>query len=273
MFECKFRSGQTFKELINTISSFVEDGELVATPNGLELRAIDESRIAMIDLFVSKDICETYTCDEDVKLKINFNDLDKVVSRTSGNEEVNLRFLADTNKLQIKFKGKSTRTFSIPLVEEVKCESIQGASLSSDVEIKINASTLSQAIKDAKQIDDLADFIVQSNGEFSLSVNSDKGDLRIDFEENAQRNDANTNVISKYSLDYLTKILKASVLSDEVTIEFSKENPIVLKFPILNDESNGRIIYFLAPQVEEEEIDEESEDEEVPEIYDEDTEE
>ena len=264
MFECKFHSGQFFKDLVDVISSFIEDGVLIAKPDGLELRAIEQQRVAMIDLKVSKDLCETYTCDNEVELKINFVDLGKFVARSSGTEEVNLRYIAETNKLQIKFKGKSTRTFSIPLLEEVNCESMEGVNLTSDVEINIDTSVISQSIKDARLIGDIIDVNVQQDGEFKIIVNSDRGDLRIEFEESPTRNDADGEVIAKYSLDFLSKILKAGTLSDNVTLEFSSDNPIIFKFLINNDEANGRIVYFLAPQVDEE--DEEEYEEEPDEL-------
>ncbi|MBD3230041.1 MAG: proliferating cell nuclear antigen (pcna) [Candidatus Lokiarchaeota archaeon] len=271
MFECKFHSGQFFKTLVDTISSFIEDGALMAKPDGLELRAIEQSRVAMIDLSVSRDMCETYECDEEVELKINFNDLSKFVRGSSGSEEVFLRYIAETNKLQIKFKGKSTRTFSIPLLEEVTCESIENVNLSSEIEIVLDTSVLSTAIKDADLVGEVVNFMVQQdNNQFSLEANSERGDVQIEFEEEPVRNDADGDVTATYSLDFLTKILKASSLSDQVILEFSLNNPIILTFLIENEESNGKVAYFLAPQVreeeeleEEEEYDEEDDEEEM----------
>lgn len=262
MFECKFHSGQFFKTLVDTISSFIEDGALKAKPDGLELRAIEQSRVAMIDLFVSKDMCETYECDDEVELKINFNDLSKFVRGSSGSEDVFLRYIAETNKLQVKFKGKATRTFSIPLLEEVTCESIENVNLSSEVQIDLNTSVLSTAIKDADLVGEVVNFsLQQGNNQFSLEASSERGDLQIEFEEQPVRNDANGDVIATYSLDFLTKILKASTLSDNVKLEFSLNNPIILTFLVENDESNGKVSYFLAPQVREDEEDEEYDDE------------
>ncbi len=264
MFECKLSSAQLFKNLIDIISTMLSDGELIVTNNGLKLRSLEPTRAALIDLFLSKDVCETYTCDEETRLKINFNDLSKLVGRASGDEAVFLRFLADENKLQVKFKGKSTRTYSIPLLDQVICETMEEGSIPTDVQIELSTSVLSQAIKDAKLIDDLVDFIVQKNGEFVIYAESERGDLRIDFEEKATKYDSENDVVATYSIEFLIKILKAGVISETVTIEFSKNSPIVFKFPIDNDAEKGRIIYFLAPQGETEEEEEEEED-----IYDE----
>lgn len=268
MFSCKFKSGQFFKNLIDTISNFIEDGTLTATPNGLELTAIERSRIAMIDLFVSKDKCVSYECDKDVELNINFNDLSKFVTRSSGDEEVSLSFIDDENKLQIKLKGNSTRTFSIPLLEQVTCESIEGVNLESDVLINIEASDLSQAIKDSNLVADVVDFEVDDENNFSIFAKSDRGELRIDMENKPDKNDSSEKVKAKYSLDFLTKMLKAGNLSSNVAVKFSTDQPIILNFLIDDDPNSGKINYFLAPQVEEEE-DEYQEEEQYQEEEDE----
>lgn len=263
MFSCKFKSGQFFKNLIDTISNFIEDGTLIATPNGLELTAIERSRIAMIDLFVSKDKCVSYECDKDLELNINFNDLSKFVTRSSGDEEVSLTFIDDENKLQIKLKGNSTRTFSIPLLEQVTCESIEGVNLESDVEINLEASTLAQAIKDSNLVADVVDFEIDADNNFSIFAKSDRGTLRTDLENKPDKNDSSEKVKAKYSLDFLTKMLKAGNLSSKVAVKFSTDQPIILNFLIDDDPNSGKINYFLAPQVEEEEdYQEEEEDNE-----------
>lgn len=262
MFKCKFKSGQFFKSLIDTISNFIEDGTLIATPDGLTLTAIERSRIAMIDLFMSKDKCVSYDCKDDIELNLNFNDLSKFVTRSSGNEEVSLNFLSDVNKLQVKMKGNSTRTFNIPLLEQVTCESIEGVNLQTDVEITMEASELSKAIKDTEVVADDVDFIVSEDKKFSISAKSDRGSLKVDIDKKPTRFEvgANESVKSKYSIKFLSKMMKASNLSSNVTLLFSRDQPIILNFIINDDENSGKVSFFLAPQVEESENSEESDE-------------
>jgi len=261
MFECKFHSGQIFKEIVDVISSIIEEGELTAKPDGLDLICMNESKVALIDVLVSKNLCETYECDKDTPLKINFTDFYKFVSRVSGNEDIFLRFIEETNKLQIKIKGKSTRTFSLPLLTDVKSENVERKDIGYEVKFEMDTNVILQAIKDAKAIDNTMSFIVNKEGLFYFEVKGDTGDLRIDFEEKPVEKMVDDQIYSIYSLDILTKIFRANILSDTVTLAFGNETPLILNFPIKNDVNNGRIVYFIAPQVMEDEYDEDEYDE------------
>lgn len=267
MFECKVASSQTLKNLIEAISSLLEDGELIVKPNGIELRAIDPSRIAMVDLYISKNVFDSYACDGEPKLKINFYDLTRIVSRAGSTEEISLKLLDNSNKLQIKIKGRTTKTFNLPLLEEVGCETMNKSGISSDVEIVMKSDVFSQAVKDANIVSDSVNLKVTKEGDFMMEAIGYRGDLIIDFDKTQIKNDSNDSVLSKYSLGFLVKMLRAGIISENVTIRFSKDKPIELEFLIQGDEKFGRIKYLLAPQVEEDvsETDTDNEEEEISE--------
>ena len=57
------------------------------------------------------------------------------------------------------------------------------------------------------------------------------------------------NVRSRYPLDYLKKMVKASKLSDEVSVMWSKDYPMKLAF---KDADKVEMTFVLAPRVQEE---------------------
>jgi len=266
LFECEIK-GNLIKNLITVISSVVIDGELIADADSITLNNMDESKVALVGVYIDKNFCEKYICDEETHLKLNFYELNKITSKIITDKIVNLKLIPESNKLQLKFKDKYTKTFTIPLLESIKCETVEEVNISSDVSITIPSLTFANSVKNALLINSIADFIVYDNNEFSIIVSSEsKGDLRIDFEEIADKNINQKNVISKFSLKYVNDFLKAKVFSGQIKLEFSNDSPLILKFPIASDESNSRIFFFLAPQVTEiDEIEEEELEENVEE--------
>ena len=263
MFECKLKS-KLFHNLIEVISSIIPDGSLVVGPNGISLSAIEETRVGMIKVLLSKELCETYTCDKETELKIDFQYMNNIVSRIKTGT-IQLKYLESENKLQLKNKHKRTRTYIFSLLENIHCESINSSLPSLDAQIVMDSKMFSTALKDAAIIGKEISFSAMKNGNFSISVYSEFGDLSIEFAEKISEPIYN-DIITKYDVEYLRKMTKSNILSQKVSINFGQDTPIILKY-IIDEETNSTIEYFLAPQVDEEEegteeeIEEETEEE------------
>lgn len=58
---------------------------------------------------------------------------------------------------------------------------------------------------------------------------------------------AKEEVVARYSIEYLSKMLKASKLTEKVKLEFNKDYPIHLEFAIRDKVKLG---FILAPRIE-----------------------
>lgn len=254
MFKASFESAGNFIRIVDALATIIDVATFKVGPTGLMLKAMDPSHVAMVDLQLTKEAFTEYNCDNEIPIRINLTDLNRFMKRGAASDALELSLDQQTNKLKIKFlkKGKSTRTFSLGLLTEDEEEEIPTPNIEFNAKFSLNTDELQRAIKDAQIVGDYITFII-SEETLTLEANGDSGEVTIEFEEFTERPTIKGKQSSIYSLEYLADIIKAGSVSGTVNIEFSSEMPIQFEFPL---ESEGKIRYFLAPRVEEEEEEE-----------------
>jgi proliferating cell nuclear antigen len=248
MFKAVFPDSKIWKDIIESICALVEEGVFVANSDGIKLRAMDPSRIAMIDLDLPKSAFEYYECTKEEFIGVNFDDFKKIMKRASSSDKLELEKGENEARLKIKFKGKFTRTFSMPLLDIGK-EELSIPNITFSATVKLLASALEDAIKDAEVVSDFAKISAEDEilrisasgdrGEVEVEITKDSGELlSIELKESAH---------ALYTLSYLKKMMSAADLSDVCIIMFSTDMPLRMDFGLL---TGGKITYYLAPRME-----------------------
>ncbi|KYK24503.1 hypothetical protein AYK26_06690 [Euryarchaeota archaeon SM23-78] len=232
------------KEGVSIISELVTEGTFKITPDNIELIAMDPANVAMV---VFKLMGSTFT-EYDVKkpefLGINLNNLKQVLKRAKTNDSVTLE--VEENKLKITLKGTSTRTFHLPLIDveekEQKVPDLKfAATITTDSEI------LNEAIEDADIVGESVSFIADSK-RFLVSATGDLNKANIDIDAGeSTKITATSKVKSKYSIEYLKKMIQGSKLSSKVKIEFAKDYPLKLDYV---EKNKVQLAFVLAPRVD-----------------------
>lgn len=244
----EFPDARDWKYLIQSLEAIVEEANFIADAEGLRLRALDPSRIAMVDLFMPREAFQVYEIDEErVRLGVNFDDMNKILKRAKASDRVIVE--VEGARLRITLAGKAERTFSLPLID-IAGEELPVPKVTFDVTAKMVSDTLRDALKDAEMISDSAKFVGEEK-ELRIEARSDKGELEARFSlENGSllEYEVKQPAQASYSLNYLEEIVsKAYRVSDLVTVEFSTNKPLSLTFDIAG---GGVLRYFLAPRLE-----------------------
>ena len=249
MFKLKVADAKLLRNMITSISILVDEATFKIDPEGLKLRAMDPSRVAMIDFEWPKTIFEEYQCDAPTKLCINITELLKLLKRANKDEIVELSLDEKTGKLQVKIAGKYTRNFTMPTLEASE-EEVPTPKLTFNVMVKATTEGLSQAIEDAQLVSDHvrleADpekLVFNAAGDLmGATITIQKGsDTLLDLQAKEPSK-------ATFSLSYLTEIIKAaSQTSDIATMEFSSDMPIKLDF---QQTKEGKLTFYLAPRIE-----------------------
>jgi len=153
MFKLKVSDAKLLKDMTTAISILVDEATFKIDTDGLKLRAMDPSRVAMIDFSWPKTIFEEYTCTELTKICINISELLKLLKRAGRDESVELSLDDKTGRLQVKIMGKYTRNFTMPTLEASE-EEVPTPKISFNVKAKSTTASLSQAIEDAQLVSD-----------------------------------------------------------------------------------------------------------------------
>ncbi len=242
-----FGDAREWKYIIQSLATLIDEANFVFTAEGLKLRALDPSRIAMIDLELPSIIFEEYECDEETLVGVDLEELNKILRRGRADERIG--FEVTEGRLKVKIIGKASRTFSLPLIDIVG-EELGPLKVTFNVKAKLLSDTLNDAIKDAEQISDAVKFNANEDV-FSLNASSDKGEVEVVFDKESgalieyEVTEPSTAI---YSTGYLSDMLKkASALSDIAIVEFSSNKPLSLSFEIAG---GGRLTYYLAPRTE-----------------------
>jgi proliferating cell nuclear antigen len=249
MFKAKMADAKFLKDMMGAISILVDEATFDLSPEGIKLRAMDPSRVAMVDFEWPKTVFDEYSCDENMKMCINISEMLKLLRRTGKDESVELSLDDKTGKLKIAIKGTYSRTFNMPTLEAMD-EEVPTPKVTFNVSAKTTTQGLREAIEDASLVSDHVR-IEANDDKMTMNASGDIMGANIEF---TKGDDVLLEMTAKeaskatFSLSYLSEIVKASVPTSEIVmIEFSTDMPIKLDF---QQEKDGKLKFFLAPRIE-----------------------
>ncbi len=235
------------KESISVISDLVTEARFKITPDAIELVAMDPANVAMVVFKLLSSSFTEYNVPQQVDLAINLTNLKQILRRVKPNDMLTLELDTD-NKLKIKLKGTSARTFSIPLIEfderEQRIPDLKFPTMISTASVVLN-----DAIEDADIVGDSVTFIAEQK-KFTILSEGDLSHANIEINEDNETKiklEGAEKVRAKYSIEYLKKMTGGSKLADQVTIQFNKDYPLKLEYRTVDKVS---LTFILAPRVE-----------------------
>ncbi|RMD57931.1 proliferating cell nuclear antigen (pcna) [Candidatus Woesearchaeota archaeon] len=235
------------KDSISVISDLVNEARFKITREGVELVAMDPANVAMVVFKLLSSSFIEYELEQDRDIAVNLANLKQVLRRVSPNNLITLE-IADENKLKIQLKGSTTRTFSIPLIElEDKEQRIPN--LSFPVTVTTASSVLTDAIADADVVAESVSFEAEPE-KLAIAAQGDLSKAHIEIKNDSNtkiKSEGDSKVRSKFSIEYLKKMIPASKLSDEVSIYLNNDYPLKLEYKIVD---KLLLSFILAPRVE-----------------------
>ncbi len=250
LFKAKMADAKILKDMISAISTLIDEATFDINPDGIKLRAMDPSRVAMVDFEWPKTVFDEYACSEPMKMCLNISEMLKLLRRTGKDESVELSLDEKTGRLQLTITGTYVRSFNMPTLEAVE-EEVPTPKVAFNVKLKVTTDGLSQAIEDANLVSDHVrleidkeKIVMRAAGDImGATIEMKKGsDALLDLEAKEESK-------ATFSLSYLSDIVKAAAATSEVaTIEFSTDMPIRLDFQ--QQPKEGKLTFYLAPRIE-----------------------
>ncbi len=235
-----------FRDIIQNASGVVSEGVFRISNNGLVMKELDPSRIAMVEFDFPPTAFESLEVESEEKLGVNLEELLNVLKRLRPEDTLTLE--SDKGKLTVSFAiNKYSRSFKIPLLDlggqETPTINVQFTS-----KYSILSDALSSSIKDAATVADEIIFGSFKDGTLLISASSDKGSVEqrlskdsgmiLDYDIAEEAN-------AKYSLQYLETITSFKG-SPSVFLEFARDKPLHLEYKM----ADGTVFQFiLAPRL------------------------
>ena len=262
------------KESISIISDLVNEARFKVTPDAIELVAMDPANVAMVVFKLLSSCFTEYDVKKDTEITINLSNLKQVLRRSSPKDMLTLE-LEEDNRLKITLKSNTTRTFNLPIIEleekkqkiphfkipinkkrvfnlrkiELEEKEQKVPDLKFPITIKTSSSILNEAIADVDVVGESVAFIAEPK-KFTLQAEGELNQAKIDIKEDDTTKvstSSDEKIKSKYSIEYLKKMINGSKLSDEVTIQFNKDYPLKLEYKAVD---KVMLSFILAPRVE-----------------------
>lgn len=235
------------KDSISIISELVSEASFKMTPDAVEMVAMDPANVAMVVFKLLSSSFTEYEIKDKTDIAINLNNLKQILKRAGSSDVLTIE-LDKENKLKITIKGNTTRTFSLPIIElEEKEQKIP--ELSFGATIKTSTSVLNEAIEDVDIVADSVTLEVEPK-KLTFLAEGDLSRAKIEIKEGDATKiltEGEDKIRSKYSIEYLKKMIGGSKLTDEVSIQLNKDYPLKLEY-----KSTDKVMlsFILAPRVE-----------------------
>ncbi|MFH0875349.1 MAG: proliferating cell nuclear antigen (pcna) [archaeon] len=237
---------KVFKDSVSIISDLVSEARFKIGKDSIDLVAMDPANVAMVVFKLLSTSFSEYEVTEEQKIALNLNNLKQILKRAGANDIMTME-LSD-NKFKITLKSNTTRTFFLPIIEfEDRDQKVP--ELNFAVSITTNTNILNEAIEDVAVVAESVSFGAQKD-KFFIAAEGDLSQVKIEIPSDSDTNvktDTMDLVKSKYSIEYLKKMIQGSKLSPQVTINFSKDYPLRLNYQVVN---KLLMSFILAPRVD-----------------------
>ncbi len=249
MFTFRFADARVWRYMIASIEKIIDEGVFVATKEGLSLRALDTSRVAMVDLYYPESAFREYQIEADeAEFGVSFPMLSKVLRRARKNDELELRI--GESFIEIIFRGRGVRRFKIPQIT-LSYEKLPEPNISYNVTARMLGSTFREVIRTIEPLadaivleasDDGDKIFVRGEGDIEkaeLVLSIERGSL-LDLEiESPDR--------SMYTLEYFSEMVQAAQAANMTVIRYSMDAPVRVD---MEYQEGGRLTFYVSPRIE-----------------------
>ncbi len=249
MVKAVISDAKLFRNLMSTISILVEEANFNLSPEGLKLRSMDPSHVAMVDLELPNEVFQEYDCPESVTIRLSLDGLVKLLKSAKSGEIVELSYIGETRKMELTVRNEVKKQFRFSTLDIME-EETPTPKITFKSKVKMTSNSFKEVIDDAHAISDSVSleanpekFTIVAEGEISAAkFEIDKNSpaiIELVTEENSK---------ASFNLTYLTDMIKAGVsVSELLNLEFSTNMPLRLEFPL---PQSGILFYYLAPRIE-----------------------
>ncbi len=235
----ELRSIGFFRSAVESISSFVPEGNFRFTDKGIFFRAIDPSQVVLVDYFVDKKCFDKYLIEPNF-VGVDLVEFTKILQRAMPSDKLFLD-ISDA-ELKLRFESEMKRNFRLPLID-VSDEEPKIPALEYEAKVEISAMSLKEILKDASLFGSSIVLKV-SEGKFFVEA---KGSSGVMDAETTKVSDVSSKkeVTAKFSLNFLQNIVRQADNDKQITIELKNDSAMRVSYSI----GPSRIVFYLAHMI------------------------
>lgn len=244
-FQAAIKGGE-IKDFVSTLRALVDEAKITVSPDGLTTRAVDPANVAMYDIELTTAAFESYDATEGV-LGVNLERLEEVLKLANKGDLVQFAFDTTTFKLGIHIDGVE---FTMACIDP---DSIRAEPDIPDMDlpasVTADADDLSRGVKAADMVSDHIRLHLNEEARtFNFVAEGDTDDVNFELKESDLSDMVVAEASSLFSLDYMKDLVKEMPKSQDVTLTFGSEFPVMINYKFAD--GDGSVLSMLAPRIE-----------------------
>ncbi|KAI5949857.1 POL30 [Candida jiufengensis] len=259
MLEGKFDESTLLKKIVESIKDCVKLCNFNCTEHGITVQAVDDSRVLLVSLLVGQTAFSEYRCDRDVTLGIDLESFSKIIK--CGNNEDYLTLLAEDSPDSVMTifedkKKERVSEYSLKLMN-IDSEFLKIDDMDYDSVITMPSSEFAKIVRDLKNLSESLNIIVTKDSvKFTSEGETGTGSVVLKPYNDMDKPDESVTVNLDnpvdltFGLKYLSDIIKASSLSNTITVKLADKTPALFEFKL---DVGGYLRFYLAPKFDEDE--------------------
>ena len=236
----KIENPKIFSDVIGIISEIVLEVRLKVKKDGLSIVAIDPANVAMILFKLPAESFSEFDIDKEEVLGVGLDNMKAVLRRIKSGSVLIME--KEENNLKLTIQDKIKKEFNLALID-VEGDEKPVPNLNFISKVEMTSLDFSEAVEDCSVVADSCSFISESD-KFIIKAKGNLNSFHSQF--NDEINITAEEAGSKYSLEYLQKMIKGAKLTDKVILNFGNDYPLKLEF----NNNKFSLAFILAPRVE-----------------------
>ena len=251
MFKARIKA-DSIKEFIGTVGALVDEAKMNISEDGIQVKAVDPSHVAMIEANLVKSAFDSYEA-APVEMGIDIDKFKTVLSVAGKEDMVDMEKDDSLNRLVVNI-GNLTR--AMPLLDTSGMPDPKVPSLDLPASISVSVNEISQGLKASKSV---SDHIALSTTKDSFRLvcegdNQNKVDLSLGKDQ-LEKLDSSEDATSLFSLEYFALMVN-SLPSDRILhINLGSDLPVKVDADLAVDDmtgAQGNVKFLLAPRIDRE---------------------
>lgn len=248
----KYPDANLFKKLYETMNVLVNEMTWNITKDGVTMRQMDPSHVAMIDLAINREEFEEYDVETPGLVTFDAETIKKIVFAKPFKKDESIAIKIDgiIGRITFTIKGQNSKERTFPTLEpDTDNINVPAPKISFNAKCKVTTKQLAEDIADLTKVSDHMKLIATPEKlQFTTKGDIADGDTTYKRgDDNLLDIDVKEDCKAVYSLTYLEKIIKPMPALGEITIiEFASDMPI----KITNQSKFGEIKVYIAPRIE-----------------------
>ena len=220
---------------------------LVFSENGMHMRAMDSSHVALTLLSLNPTALSPFRCPQRTVLGIHLDALSIVLKTCATEDQIKIESALNSDRITIT-RGDDLRQWELKLLEIE--EDIMDIPIQKyDVSAEIPSPEFLKVCRDLKEIGgDTITICVTDGSTISCSVEGNHGRGTAVLNNVSLEREVGEKLICSYSLRFVAAFAKGSPLCSDVRLQFGKETPLCLTYNI--GEGRGCLQFFLASRID-----------------------